>query len=186
LWYRVRQFWRAITARISQSDYRFIQQQLSPGEQALFFQMAVIDQRHCLDAAFLAQAMGQALGVGEKQLQAITKAALLHDVGKVAGDEGLWDRVLITLLQSVSPKLVRKYAAEGSCGMSRLGKRKGFAYACFVHLSHVERGAHMLASFGCETEIVRLVERHHLTRAPESTEEEARLLAILQQADQAK
>lgn len=183
MWYRIRQFWRAITAHIGQGDYEFIRQRLSPGEQALFFQMAVCDQRHCLDVAYFVQALGQA-NLSSNQLEIVTKAALLHDVGKVAGDVGILDRVLITILQSTWPALLQKYASTGQYLYSTR-RRKGFAYACFVHLVHAERGAHMLASFGCPQDIVSLVRRHHEVNGSSTNHDPgAPLLGVLQQADQ--
>lgn len=183
MWYRIGQFWRAVTAHVTINDYCFLREHLSEGEQALFFQMAVYDQRHCLDTARAAQSLGQAYRLEEHQLRVVTKAALLHDVGKVAGDIGLVARVLITLLELVSPQLVKKSAAKGRRKMSLQTKGQGFAYACFVHVFHPERGARMLAAFGCEPEVVRLVRQHHKKELSTSDHIKSVLLRILQEAD---
>ena len=52
---RIRQFWRAIKAKLTVEDKVFIDKYLNDEEQKLFFAMRVYDQRHVLNVAYTAQ-----------------------------------------------------------------------------------------------------------------------------------
>lgn len=167
---------RACKARLSDDDYLFIQRYLNESEQALFFQMAHYDQSHCVEVAKDAVAIGRARGVGPKQLSVLARAALLHDIGKVKGDIGLWDRSLICVLQAMAPAVYERMAEKGKV----LGG-DGFAYACYVQKYHAARGAHMLQCFGGQQEVAYLIRLHHL--GCEDDDDSRVLLDILRKAD---
>ena len=52
---RIRQFWRAIKAKLTVEDKVFIDKYINDEEQKLFFAMRVYDQRHVLNVAYTAQ-----------------------------------------------------------------------------------------------------------------------------------
>jgi hypothetical protein len=60
LWYRLRQFERALTGRVAPAERTQVAQVLSPSELALFERMPRYDQRHCLDVYATLRAAGHA------------------------------------------------------------------------------------------------------------------------------
>lgn len=153
---RLKQFYSALTASVTESDLAFIQKNLSKQEQALFFQMDVVDQRHALDVAGYAYQAATARGLGSKR-KVLVKAALLHDIGKVRGELTLLTRLAFVLC----PALVAKYRKKAWKSLKE----------------HASRGAHMAETFGVEKEVVDLIREHHNQEASSES------LEVLQEAD---
>jgi HD superfamily phosphodiesterase len=81
---RINQVISALTAKITEQDETFVAKQLNAREQKLFWQMNLPDQRHALNVTYTALRLAQ--NKSGLNLAALTKGALLHDVGKVRGD----------------------------------------------------------------------------------------------------
>ncbi|MBN1640444.1 MAG: hypothetical protein JXA09_04340 [Anaerolineae bacterium] len=158
--YRVRQFFRALLARVDPGERALVAQVLSPAQAALFGQMARGDQRHGLDVFHALRAAGH-------DDRALLEAALLHDVGKTAVGLTLLHRVVVVLLDAAAPSLIGRLAGDGK------GWRAPFA----AHVRHAEIGASKALSAGCSPETAALIRRHH---APAHDD---RRLAALQRAD---
>jgi hypothetical protein len=158
--YRVRQFLRAVTARIRPAERALVERYLSPSQAALFAQMARGDRRHGLDVFYALRAAGH-------DDRALLEAALLHDAGKAVVGLTVLHRVAVVLLDLASPPLVGRLAGDGS------GWRAPFA----AHVRHAENGAAIALSAGCSPETVALIRRHH---APTRDDER---LSALQRAD---
>lgn len=144
---RFRQFFSALTARLTPRECDFVRSWLSEKELALFFAMDRADQRHSLDVAktclqILEQEKGQV------NLGLLLKGALLHDVGKQAGDLQLWDRVLVVLVRRLFPALFYRLA-------------KMPCHPFHVTLNHPQIGVERCINAGCSEELVRLVGLHH-------------------------
>lgn len=137
---RIKQFFRALGAKITEDDKEFIAKYLTAQERALFYQMDIVDQRHSLDVAFHVYQASTAKGLGG-QRRILVKAALLHDIGKVKAKTSILSRVMYVLL--------RPWAKKGNFpGWKGLNQ-------------HAERGAHMALTFGSEQEVVELIKAHH-------------------------
>ena len=120
------------------------------------FRMAPADQRHCLDTAKSALGQEAAKSLDSEEFRLLLRSCLLHDVGKAAGDLGVWSRSIITMLLACSEGLVRRLAAYGA------NQQAGsFLWACYVHFQHPARGARWLADVGAERELLELVLYHH-------------------------
>ncbi|WP_322510830.1 hypothetical protein [Chloroflexus sp.] len=140
--YRIRQFRNALRAKVSPAEYELVTQMLTPGEQRLFLQMPLYDQRHCLDVY-------QTLIAAGEHDALLLRAALYHDCGKV-DDAGrpmaLGWYVLATILKRwpalylIAAKLVPAIA---------------------VYAEHAARGARMAAAAGCPPEIVATLRHYH-------------------------
>jgi len=164
--YRVKQFFRALAARVSEEELEQIACILTPASLALFRSMATQDQRHGLDVrAALRQA-----GYANPDLLA---AALLHDVGKGSARLPAWQRAVIVLLDRFAPRLLAR--------LSR-GEPQGWRRPFVVRARHPEVGARWCQEAGCSPLTVALIRRHQ-DRLVRCRAEEDQLLAALQAAD---
>lgn len=126
------------------------------------------DQRHGLAVAKSALAKrGYQLGA---PVEYLVQAALLHDIGKVAGDLTPLTRICVGFLRRFLPRL-----------RARLAKRDGtpLQRACYVDLRHAARGAYMARAFGIAPDVVQIIRAHHDPPAPY----EAKILTYLREAD---
>ncbi|MDF1514895.1 MAG: HD domain-containing protein [Anaerolineae bacterium] len=95
-------------------------------------------------------------------------AALLHDVGKIKIFPGMWDRVLVVLVEHAAPNL----AARMSQG-SPQGLRRGFV----LRRCHADWGADLASQAGVSPRTAFLIRSHH---TPPGDDRE---LALLQAVD---
>lgn len=167
--HRIQQFYSALTAEVRAEELEFVNSYLHPPEQTLFYQMSVVDQRHVLDATYIALELMHTKNVEDRML---TRAVLLHDVGKKDGELTILDRTLVVLLQRLCPHRMVGWALEGRGGFIR-NRRHAF----FVAVNHEMRGAMELERIGCEEGVVQLVRNHH---RPENDDWR---MSILQEAD---
>jgi hypothetical protein len=165
--YRVRQFARALLARVSLDDLREADQILPPDAQKLFRRMSVSDQHHSLNVMRTLRRQGHT----EPDVLA---AALLHDVGKSAVWIPPWHRAIVVLTQRFAPTVL--------AWLTR-GEPRGWRRPFVVHRQHTEIGAEWAAQAGCSTLTVLLIRQHQepLHRIPQNEQE--RLLVALQHAD---
>jgi predicted HD phosphohydrolase len=166
--YRVGQFLRALTARVSNEEVERATQTLTPKAQALFRRQTVQDQRH-------------ALTVHEELWQAghtnphLLAAALLHDVGKAATRLSPVHRSIIVLLGRFAPGLLARLSQSESCFWNR---------PFVVHAQHPQIGARWAEKADCSPLTVALIRRHEEKQIVVQTEQD-RLLAVLQAVDDA-
>jgi hypothetical protein len=166
--YRVGQFFRALTARVSDGEVERATRVLTPEAQALFRRQAIQDQRHALAVYHTLQRAG----CDDPHLLA---AALLHDAGKAAARLSAVHRSIIVLLGRFAPGLlIRLSQGEGG----------GWDRPFVIHARHAEIGARWAEEVGCSSLTVALVRRHEDEPSDGATEED-RLLAALQAADDA-
>ena len=204
VWYRVVQFLRALTARVSEQEVESAVSVLTPAAQELFRRQAIQDQRHALDVYHTLRQKGHT----NSHLLA---AALLHDAGKATARLPAWQRAVIVLLDRFAPRLLNRLsqrqpqgrtlppsgpaAARGAqadgdslpeaAAPGAAGWRRPFV----VHARHAQVGARWAQEAGCSPSTVALIRRHHDALASDSPAttgsdaEEDRLLAALQTAD---
>jgi hypothetical protein len=172
--YRAGQFWRGLSARITAQDYLLAAQILSPQALAFFDRMPMDSQRHSLNVLHAVRTTGL------DNLDLDT-AALLHDIGKLAAEDGgvrlnLWLRSPLALLQAWSPRTLRRIASANPSA--------GWRYTAYVHLEHPRIGAEWAARAGCSDLTCWLIRHHQDDPAGvEGSEHRHRLLTILQAAD---
>lgn len=168
---RVLQFFHALTAHLCESDHVFVRRYLRDGECVLFYAMDVIDQRHALHTAYTALELAR----GENDIDEtfLVRIALLHDVGRVKGDLGLWGKVAVVLLDRCLPHFSRRAAA-----LSRESIFGFWRHALYVYYHHAEIGSEKLRLLGCVKEAFA-VRLHH--SPPESSEPAE--LCLLRRAD---
>ena len=172
--YRVRQFFRALAARVSEEELEQVVCILTPASLTLFRSMAIQDQRHGLDVC---AALRQA-GHNNPDLLA---AALLHDAGKAAARLPAWQRAVIVLLDRFAPRLLARLS-QGEQDGRALSLPKGWRRPFVAHARHPEVGARWAQEAGCSPLTVALIRRHQ-DRISNCRTEEDQLLTVLQAAD---
>ncbi|MBC8252896.1 MAG: hypothetical protein H8E35_02555 [Ardenticatenia bacterium] len=180
--YRVGQFQRALTARVSEEEIAQAICILTPEARALFRRQAAQDQRHGLTVYHALRRAGHT----NPHLLA---AALLHDVGKAAAYLPAWQRAVIVFLRRFAPRLLARLSRGEPQGYalslvlsSVEGLPKGWRHPFVVHARHPEVGARWAREAGCSPLTVALIQRHQHRLASCQTEED-QLLAALQAAD---
>lgn len=169
---RIKQFYSAITAKITEQDREFVNAQLNTKEKALFFGMNMPDQRHVLNVAYTALHLAEGKSAVDKSL--LVRCALLHDVGKVRGDVSTWDKVMTVLAHRFAPTWAHKWGRLG-----RAGRLDNLRHAFYIYFHHPARGAELLTQAGTDLQIINIVRKHHKPTSAEDCVE----LQLLKQAD---
>lgn len=166
--YRLWQFWQIVTAVPLEPTARDeVATILSPSELSLFRQFALNDQWH----SYRVMKMLQAAGHDQPQLLV---AALLHDVGKTKLPLSIWERSLIVLASLLLP---RQTAVWGQ------GEAVGWKRPFVVKMQHPTWSAEMATAAGSDPQVIALIQWHQDAIDPNDYSEEAKLLRLLQWAD---
>ena len=161
---RVKQFYRAISAKLSADDNKYISTHLSPSEQKLFFAMDVVDQYHSLHVAYTLErfVIEDTHGVDREFL---IRCALLHDIGRVKGDMSTLGKVFVVLLSAFFPKVADNLELKGN-------------HWIYIYRHHAEIGAKKLQDAGLYKE-AKIVAKHHSL----PSDDDPRELKLLRIAD---
>ena len=148
---RILQFVRAVTAKVSVDDGKYISAHLSADEQKLFFAMSVADQAHSLRTAYAIERLviEDKRGVDREFL---IRCALLHDVGRVAGDLTTMGKVFTVLVTSFAPNFAERLEVNGN-------------RALYVYHHHAELGGQKLQRIGLFKE-AKIIAKHHAPPKP--------------------
>jgi len=153
--YRVRQFWRALTATPGPEDLYQARQVLSNDLWALFQRLQASEQAHSL------WIFRRLLEQNEADPDLLA-AALLHDVGKSRLPLRLWERVAIVVGKKFCPGKATRWGR---------GEPRGWRRPFVIAEQHAAWGAEMAARAGASPMTVTLIRRHqdtHLQAAPEA------------------
>lgn len=166
--YRLWQFWQIVTAvPLEPTAREEIAAILTPSEMSLFERFALNDQWHSYRVMRLLREAGH-------NQPALLVAALLHDVGKTKLPLSIWERSLIVLASIVLP---RQTAVWGQ------GEAVGWKRPFVVKVQHPAWSAEMVTAAGSDPQAIALIQRHQDPIAPNDQSEEAKLLRLLQWAD---
>lgn len=138
IFYRLRQFCQAISARLSDEEYAWLRGILTPEALLLFSTQALPEQRHALDVAGDLYKQKQVIEetYGNEVFHNLILAALFHDCGKSRVRLKLWQRIFIVL-----------------------GVRLPSTLA--IHNLHPVWGKQLAARAGLNDDIQTLIENHH-------------------------
>jgi len=128
---------------------RWALSQLGPGEVELWQQMGRADRRHA--AAVARRVEGQ---LGDRATRPVLAAALLHDVGKVDANLGVYGRVVATLSAKTvghDPEIIRAWT-----------RTRGFTRKVGLYVLHPKLGGDMLAMAGSDPLTEAWAREHHL------------------------
>ncbi len=161
---RILQFVRAVTARVSVEDGKYISTHLNAEEQKIFFAMSVADQVHSLRTAYTVERLiiEDKRGVDREFL---IRCALLHDTGRRAGDLTIKGKIFAVLITSIAPKFAERLELNGN-------------HALYVYHNHAEIGARRLQKLGLFKE-AKIIAKHHAKPKPDDPFE----LKLLRLAD---
>ena len=161
---RAKQFFRAISAKLTADDNNYISSHLSPKEQKLFFAMDVVDQYHALRVAYTIErfVIEDTQGVDRDFL---IRCALLHDIGRIKGDMSLFGKVFVVLISAFFPSFADSLERKGS-------------HLLYIYRHHAEIGAKKLQDIGLYKE-AKIIAKHH---SP-PTVDDPRELKLLRIAD---
>lgn len=126
------------------------EQHLLPGELVLWQRMSRADRRH---AAGVARRVCAELG--EEATRPVVAAALLHDVGKVDANLGVYGRVIATLSVKAigrDPEVIRAWT-----------KTRGFTRNVGLYALHPKLGGDMLGMAGSDPLTEAWAREHHLS-----------------------
>ena len=168
--YRLKQVQDALSGKLTETDWSTINNSLSKKELILFHKLAIADQFHSMQVAKSALELKNKLRLNIDS-KLITRAALLHDIGKLGIRLSLLDRVLPVIMTRISVKLSRMLGQKYS---DKLVFR-GF----FIYWHHQYRGAEIALESGLEPQIVELIRMH---QEPIS-EQDDKLLWLIKKAD---
>ncbi len=163
---RIKQFFRALTARITPDDGKYLAVHLDAEEQKLFFAMSTADQYHCLRTAYTIER----LVIQDKKgidREFLIRCALLHDVGRVKGDIGIFGKIFTVLVTYLMPKFADKLELQGNKQI-------------YIYRHHAEIGGRKLQQIGLFRE-AKIIAKHHAPPTPNDPYE----LKLLRLADEA-
>ena len=168
---RIMQFFYGLTAKLCAHDHVFIRRFLDEEEQVLFYGMDVVDQRHALYTAYTALELAR--GKDGVDGMFLVRIALLHDIGRMKGDLGLWGKVFAVLMHDFSPRLAQRCAHPAKEGCLAFFRR-----ALYVYYHHAEVGSEKLLRLGHAKEAAAVRLHHKPASSSDSIE-----LCLLRKAD---
>jgi len=169
---RLKQFYRALTAKVDDQDLVFVKSRLNDSEISLFLQMSTIDQKHCINVAHSAEALTK---VRKLDVPLLIRAALLHDCGRKNGDLGLLGKSFAVLFDKTIG-----YQRFIKLDAMRRSKLCSWLHQLLeVYYRHPERGAAALASIQSSEQLIIIVLSHHQPATATDCPE----LKLLKQAD---
>lgn len=160
------QFVRAVTARVTVEDGKYISAHLNAEEQKIFFAMSIADQAHSLRTAYKVERLviEDKRGVDKEFL---IRCALLHDTGRRAGDLTIRGKIFVVLVTKFAPKFAERLEINGNREL-------------YIYHYHAEIGARQLQQIGLFKE-AKIIAKHHAPPKPDDPLE----LKLLRLADNA-
>jgi putative nucleotidyltransferase with HDIG domain len=166
--YRVWQFGQVVTARpLDKKKEAAVKAVLSPAQQRLFGRFSASEQQH----SYRVYTTLRKEGHDDPDLLA---AALLHDIGKSCMPRTWLDRVIVVLGQAFLP---------GRAAVWAQGKATRLTRPFIVKANHAQWGAELAETAGSSPTTVALIRHHHHPPSEVTDEKIARLLEMLQWAD---
>ena len=146
--YRVKQFLKAITAKISNDDIEFINKYLDDNEKKIFNELKVYDKKHCLNVAkeielYLNNNSGIKLSIGKDDL---IKAGILHDIGKTSRNLNPIEKSVLVIADKITKGKLRSYSNIKFIN---------------VYYNHGELGYEKLKKYNYDKDFLKLIKNHH-------------------------
>lgn len=145
VFYRMKQFYWAIIAKINKDDVDFIKYILNIKELKLFNKLSVQEQKHSVKVAYDVQ------NICNNKYKAVNinlllKGALLHDIGKIYGRLNIIDKSIVVLGDKFSRGRLKKFSTNKKIN---------------VYYNHAKLGKELLRKIEKDDRLLYLVENHH-------------------------
>lgn len=137
--YRIKQFYWAMTSKITSEDKDFLKEYLNEYEINLFAKLAVYEQKHCIK---IAQNVKKTCPTNQR----LIKVALLHDIGKIDKPLNLLEKSIIVVLDNLFKNKIKKYQNIKIIDS---------------YYNHGENGYKILKGYGYDERFLYLVKNHH-------------------------
>ncbi|MDR5658528.1 HD domain-containing protein [Serpentinicella sp. ANB-PHB4] len=139
MFYRIRQFLLGLTAKMTENDHIFIDKFLNSKEKELFYRLRSSEQKHSVNVAYGC--------FKELNNNTLTRAALLHDIGKVKSNLTLVNKALVVLSMkfNINSKILPSFLRQ----------------ALYFKAHHPEIGFEILNEFIEDEKMLSLVRYHH-------------------------
>jgi hypothetical protein len=173
IFYRLRQFWNAVTLKTEPLDFELAQATLNPAQTALFAKLIPADRQHSINT------YNHLMKQGDCQPDLLA-AALLHDIGKLRYEMSPWERALVVLCRRVLPRRADRWGSIPPGGWDKL---PGWHKAFIVTEQHDGWGAEMSLEAGASLLTASLIRYHHHPELQELGSSELGLLHKLWAAD---
>lgn len=154
MFYRVKQFFLAMFAKITKEDEEFINRYLTKEDLNLFKKLPTHEKKHCINVA------KYVINNNHNVSDFIIRATILHDIGKINSGLNPIFKSIIVIMNKVSEKLTRKLQ---------------FIKPIYVYYNHPYIGGEIYR--GINKEIAYIVENHHNYKIDNDT------IKMIQEAD---
>ncbi|WP_291583265.1 HDIG domain-containing metalloprotein [Clostridium sp. UBA6640] len=144
--YRVKQFFKAVTAKITDEDIEFINRYLEPFEIELFNKLKVYDKKHCINVAKDILEETKKISLNCDDIKMLIKTGLLHDIGKLYRSLNPIEKSIIVVLNFIT--------------RGRLKKLDNIKFIN-VYYNHGEIGYNILKKYDYDDNFLNLIRYHH-------------------------
>lgn len=142
-YYRIKQFFWSITAKISIEELSYVKKYLNTKEYELFLRLSVQDQKHSVKVAMDVEKECTRLNIDGKEL---IKTALLHDIGKVYKKLNVIDKSMLVLADKFTSGRIRNITSSKKID---------------VYYNHGNIGFEILKNYGLSERSLYLIKNHH-------------------------
>ncbi len=143
--YRIKQFIKAITARITINDMNYLDKYLNKEEKVLVLELADYDIKHSINVAKAIEKYINNRLEHEEHIEYV-KIGLLHDIGKTYKKLNPIEKGILVIIDKIT---------KGS--ISRYTKNKKI----YIYYNHGEEGYNILKNKGYSDEFLNAVRYHH-------------------------
>ncbi|MHC6178277.1 HD domain-containing protein [Clostridium sp. JNZ X4-2] len=143
--YRIKQFYWALTAKISKDDVNFTNYILNIKELKLFNKLSVQEQKHSVKVAYDVQNICNNK-YERVNTNLLLKAALLHDIGKIYSRLNIIDKSIMVLGDKFSRGRLKKFSNNKKIN---------------IYYNHAILGKELLRKIETDDRLLYLVENHH-------------------------
>lgn len=148
--YRVKQFFKAISAKITAEDLNLINEYLNENEIQLFNRLPVYDKKHCINVArdIIKEVDENEFNKNNKDIthNMLIKAALLHDIGKLYRTLNPIDKSILVLLDKATKGNLKNYKTIKKI---------------HVYYNHGEEGYKLLKDKNYNNKFLEVIKNHH-------------------------
>lgn len=141
--YRVKQFFSYLNAKITNEDLEYIYSKLNNNELRLFNKLSFHEQKHSINVARDVER----ICLHKKKLSSdLVKISLLHDIGKISGNLNIIDKSILVILNYLSKGRIKKFNSIKKIDL---------------YYNHGKIGANILKKYGYDERFLYLIENHH-------------------------